>query len=104
MELEIRETELNTRKFHKVIATSTLGLCLPGAPKIRLNLQLGCLQLVWLEELLGSPFMRLCILRLQPGFHIQDFERDTAPLLSEDTTHGSPELDLIRTLSEPHRV
>lgn len=37
MELEIRETELNTRKFHKVIAICTLGLCLPGAPRIRLK-------------------------------------------------------------------
>lgn len=90
MELKIRETELNTRKFHMVIATCILGLCLPGAPRIRLNLQLSCPQLVWSEDLLGSPFMRLCILRLQPGFHVQDFERGSAPLLSEHITHGLP--------------
>lgn len=48
-------------------------------------------------EGLPSPFLRLCVLRIQPGFLARGSESNTAPLWLEVLLMCSPELGLIQT-------
>lgn len=56
----------------------------------------------WSKAGLASPFMRLCVLRLRPGFLARGSERDTAPLLGGGTTHVLPRAWPHSDMPDPH--